>query len=118
VKSILFATALMLPAAAIGAHAGELQPKAALQKSFQSGASAILYFTEEPSGGDRLIATVQTDDTDAMKIFRFISVLTPGQVVEISIPRALGEPADVIVVRREGDRIIVGDGSEVAQTTN
>jgi hypothetical protein len=118
VKSILLLSALSLSAIAIDAHAGELQPKAGLQKTFQSGASAILYFTKEAGGGDRLVTTVQTDNSEAMKIFRFISVLSPGQSVEISVPRAHGEAADVIVVHRVGDRILVDGCEDHGETTN
>ncbi len=117
VKKILLATALLLPATAIGARADELAPSAALQKAFHTGASAIIYFTEETQG-DRVVATVQTDDTDAMKVFRFVSVLRPGQSVEISVPRGLGQPPDVILVRRVGDRLLVDDGADLADRSN
>jgi len=117
VKNLLLVTALLLPAGAAGARADELAPSAAMQKAFHTGASAIIYFTEEAQG-DRVVATVQTDDTEAMKVFRFVSVLLPGQSLEISVPRGLGQPPDVILVRRVGDRLLVDDGADIADRVN
>ena len=84
-----------------------------LEKNFRTGASALIYYTEG-ADGDHVVSTVQSDDTESMKIFRFISILAPGQTAEISVPHELGQTADTIVIRRVGNRLLVEDDVEVA----
>ena len=113
-RAILFATAILLPAAA---SAGELAPLVGLQKTLRNGAAALIYFTPE-TDGYRVVATMQSDLTETAKVFRFTTTLAPGQSAEISVPHAAGEPADVILVRRTGDRLLVDDAVKVASAAN
>jgi hypothetical protein len=109
-KAILLAAAILLP---VVASAGELAPMVALQRTLHNGASALIYFTPERDGF-RVVATMQSDATETAPVLRFTSTLGPGQSTEISAPRAAGEPADAIVIRRMGDRLLVEDAAEVA----
>jgi hypothetical protein len=113
-RSLLVAV-IMLPIVTVMARAGELAPMVGLEKNFGTGASALIYYTEGVDG-DHVVTTVQSDDTESMKIFRFISILAPGQTAEIPVPRELGQTADTIVIRRVGDRLLVEDDIEVAST--
>jgi len=110
-KRLMLATALVLPAATAGA--GELAPMAGLHHSFRGGASALIYFTPE-TDGYHVVATVQTDNSEAMKIFRFTAILAAGQSAEVSVPHEAGTAADVIVIKRTGDNLSVEDGVIVA----
>ena len=110
-KRILLATAILLQAA--DAHAAEVAPMAASEHSFRTGASVLVYFTKEMDGY-HVVATVQSDDTEAMTVFRFTTVLAPGQTAKISVPHAPGEAADAIVIRRVGDRLTVDPDGAVA----
>jgi hypothetical protein len=116
-KRILFATAILLPAAMllpdIGARAAEVAPMAGFERTFRTGASALIYFTPE-TDGYHVVATVQSDDTEAMTVFRFTAVLAPGQTTEVSVPHGLGEKPDAIVIRRIGDRLTVDEPVTVA----
>ena len=96
-------------------RAAELAPMVGLEKNFRTGASALIYYTEGVDG-DHVVTTVQSDDTRSMKIFRFISILAPGQTAEISVPHELGQTADTIVIRRVGNRLLVEDDVEIAST--
>ena len=99
----------------ISARAAELAPMVGLEKNFRTGASALIYYTEG-ADGDHVVSTVQSDDTESMKIFRFISILAPGQTAEISVPHELGQTPDTIVIRRVGNRLLVEDDVEIAST--
>ena len=110
-KAILLATAMLLPAAA--ASAGELAPMVALQRTLHSGASALIYFTPE-ADGYRDVTTMQSDATEGATVLRFTATLAPGQSTEISVPRAAGEQAEAIVIRRAGDRLLVDDVMKLA----
>jgi hypothetical protein len=107
------AAAIMLPVFTIAASAAELEPMVGLEKNFRTGASALIYYTEGVDG-DRVVTTVQSDDSESMRVFRFISTLAPGQTAEISVPHELGQTADTIVIHRVGNRLLVEDGVEVA----
>lgn len=112
-KTMILAAALLLPLANGAARAAELEPMAGLQKTFRTGASALIYFTDEPDGY-HVVTTVQTDDTESMKVFRFTSILAPGQRAEISVPNSTGEAGDAIVISRIGNRLNVDDSIKVA----
>ena len=71
-RSLLVAV-ITLPLATIVACAAELVPMIGLETNFQTGASALIYYTEG-ADGDHVVTTVQSDDTGSMKIFRFISI--------------------------------------------
>jgi hypothetical protein len=113
-KTMMFAAALLIPfAGSGGVRAAELEPMQGLQKNFRSGASALVYFTDE-ADGYHVVTTLQCDDTETAKVFRFTSVLAPGERSEISVPHALGEPADAIVISRVGNRLMVDDAAKVS----
>ena len=67
-RSLLVAV-ITLPLATIVACAAELVPMIGLETNFQTGASALIYYTEG-ADGDHVVTTVQSDDTGSMKIFR------------------------------------------------
>ena len=110
-QRILLATAILLQAA--GARAADVAPMNGLQQNFRTGASALVYYTEE-TDGYHVVATVQSEDPEAATVFRFVTVLTPGQTAKLSVPHALGEAADAIVIRRIGDRLTVDQDLTVA----
>ena len=61
-KSLLVGV-ITLAIATISARAGELAPMVGLEKNFRTGASALIYYTEG-ADGDRIVSTVQSDDTE------------------------------------------------------
>jgi len=72
-------------------------------------ATAVSYWASTPDGW-HVVTTVDTvvaDDTDAEQhtVVRFAAILSDGQEQLISVPMALGEPAQVLRIRREGGRI-------------
>src|SRR5258707_833491 len=74
-------------------------------------ASAVSYWVSE-SDGWHVVTTVDTviernGDAEKHAIVRFSSVLLPGQSQLISVPFAIGEPQQVLRIRRLGDRIEV-----------
>ena len=76
-----------------------------------ANASAITYWVSE-SDGWHVVTTVDTvigQDGDAEKhaVVRFSSVLLPGQSQLISVPFAIGEPQQILRIRRLGDQIEV-----------
>ena len=68
--------------------------------------------------GWHVVTTVGTaaDDTEATQpaTVRFSATLLPGQEQFISIPMAAGEPAKVLRIRRQGDRIEIQQVAEPA----
>jgi hypothetical protein len=80
-------------------------------------ASAVTYWVSK-SDGWHVVTTVDAaigriGETDKHAIVRFTSVLLPGQSQLVSVPFAIGEPQQVLRIRRLGDRIEVSrvDGS-------
>ncbi len=74
-----------------------------------SNATAVSYWAAAPEGW-QVVTTVSTvfgEDTEAEQhaIVRFAATLAPGQEQVISIPFYVGAPADVLRIRRVGDRI-------------
>ena len=74
-------------------------------------ASAITYWVSA-SDGWHVVTTVDTVfglDGDAEKhaVVRFSAVLLPGQCQLISVPGTIGEPQQVLRIRRRGDHIEV-----------
>jgi hypothetical protein len=110
-KRILFATAMLLPA--IGARAADVAPMAGFERTFRTGASALIYFTPGPDGY-RVVTTVQSDDAEAPTVLRFIAILAAGQTTEVSVPQGPGQAPDAIVIRRVGDRLVVEEPVTVA----
>ena len=81
-------------------------------------ATAVSYWAAADDGW-HVVTTVDTviaDDTDAEQhaTIRFSATLSPGQEQFIAIPMAAGEPAKVLRIRRQGDRI---DMQQVADPT-
>jgi hypothetical protein len=74
-------------------------------------ASAITYWVNRADGW-HVVTTVdlvfdRDRATERHAIVRFSAVLQPGQSQQISIPVAIGQPAESLRVRRLGDRIEV-----------
>lgn len=68
------------------------------------GIDGTVYYTAETEGF-RVVATMAPNDASPM---RFISTLTPGQRLIISIPQAVDRPPVEFEIRRDGEMIIVG----------
>jgi hypothetical protein len=73
--------------------------------------SAITFWASE-SDGWHVVTSVdlvisKDDGAEEHAWVRFSSVLMPGQSQLISVPRALGEPQQVLRISRIGDRIEV-----------
>ena len=116
-KTFLLAAVMALPVAISGgcANAADLEPMAGFQKHFRTGASAMIYYTAR-SDGYHVVTPVQSDDTEAMQVFRFTAVLAPGQNTMVSVPHVLGATDDAIVVSRVGDRLTVDDAVKLADS--
>ena len=74
-----------------------------------ANATAVSYWTSAPDGW-HVVTTVNTvtgadSDAEQHAIVRFSATLMPGQEQLISVPLALGEAAQVLRIRRQGDRI-------------
>jgi hypothetical protein len=83
----------------------------AVTTELSGNASAVTYWVNK-SDGWHVVTTVDTvtgGNADAEKhaIVRFSSVLLPGQSQLVSVPFAVGERAQVLRIRRLGDRIEV-----------
>jgi hypothetical protein len=83
----------------------------AVATELSASASAITYWVSG-SDGWHVVTTVDTvigQDGDAEKhaVVQFSSVLLPGQSELISVPSAIGEPQQVLRIRRVGNRIEV-----------
>jgi hypothetical protein len=72
-------------------------------------ATAVSYWASAPDGWHVVttIDTVAGNDTEAEQhaTVRFSATLANGQEQLISVPMAEGEPAQVLRIRRQGDRI-------------
>lgn len=73
-----------------------------------ANASAITYWVNE-ADAQYVVTTVdmltgQRGDSDNHAIVRFSSALLPGQSQTISVPSPIGEPQQVLRIRRIGDR--------------
>jgi hypothetical protein len=74
-------------------------------------ASAITYWVSA-SDGWHVVTTVDTlfgldSDAESHAVVRFSAVLLPGQCQLISVPGTIGEPQQVLRIRRRGDHIEV-----------
>jgi hypothetical protein len=105
---MLLAAIAMLPIATAVAHATDLRAMQALREDFRTGASALIYFTAE-ADGYHVVATVQSDDSEATVIFRFATVLAAGQTAEISMPHGPGDAPDALLISRVEDKLVVGE---------
>ena len=89
--------------------AGALGEGRAAVTDLGKDASAITYWVREVDGW-HVVTTVdlvfdRDSATERHAIVRFSAVLQPGQTQQISIPVAIGRPAEVLRIRRLGDRI-------------
>jgi hypothetical protein len=107
-RKMLLAAIAMLPIATAVAHATDLRAMQALREDFRNGASALIYFTAE-ADGYHVVATVQSDDSEATVIFRFVTVLAVGQTAEISVPHGPGEAPEAFLISRVDDKLVVGE---------
>jgi hypothetical protein len=112
-RTMLLAAVAMIPIATAVAHATDLRAMQALREDFRTGASALIYFTAE-ADGYHVVATVQSDDSEATVIFRFATVLAVGQTAEISVPHAPGEAPEAFLISRNEDRLVIGEPVTVA----
>lgn len=68
--------------------------------------NGIVYYTVE-EGNFRVVATLASGPEE-MPI-RFISTLTAGQSVVISVPQAVDQPSIEFEILRDGDALVVND---------
>ena len=96
---------------AASVQASELEPMAGL--SIKLGdASGTAYYTVEKDGY-QVVATVASGE-DAIPV-RFIATLVSGQQVNLSVPRAVGQSALVLEIKRVEDRVFVSDGQNISK---
>lgn len=107
-RTMLLAAVAMLPIATAVAHATDLRAMQALREDFRTGASALIYFTAEPDGY-HVVATLQSDDSEATVIFRFATVLAVGQTAEISVPHGPGDAPEAFMISRVEEKLVVSE---------
>jgi hypothetical protein len=83
----------------------------AVTTELSGNAWAVTYWVDKPDGW-HVVTTVDTvtdrnGEPEKHAIVRFSSVLLPGQTQLVSVPSAIGERAQVLRIRRLGDRIEV-----------
>jgi hypothetical protein len=113
---LLFAATAWSPQAA--ERGGALREGQAAVTNLDANSSAITYWVSQPDGW-HVVTTVDVvfdrgSDAERHAIVRFSAVLQPGEQQQISIPRAIGEPAQVLRIRRLGNRIDVALAPESA----
>ena len=91
-------------------HAGELLPMHA-QSIALGQVTGIAYYTVE-ADGYRVVATLANGPEGTP--IRYVSTLTSGQSILLSVPQGVQKPAFEFQIRREGDSITVGDALAVA----
>ena len=79
--------------------------------ALSANSSAITYWVSA-SDGWHVVTTVDTvfgldSDAESHAVVRFSAVLLPGQCQLISVPGTIGEPQQVLRIRRRGDHIEV-----------
>jgi hypothetical protein len=87
------------------AHAGELKPVLS-QKIDLGGVSGVAYYTVERDGF-HVVATLAEGSTGTP--VRLHAILVPGQSVVLSTPREVGVAPVAVEIRRQGDRVLVGE---------
>lgn len=99
-------TGLLLATGLVGAaHAEQLDPMQAT--SIELGAiTGVAYYTIADDGF-RVVATLAAGEAGTP--MRFISTLTSGQGVLVSVPRALHETARQLEIKRNGDIVTVSE---------
>jgi len=79
--------------------------------ALSANSTAITYWVSA-SDGWHVVTTVDTvfgldSDAEGHEVVRFSAVLLPGQCQLISVPGPIGEPQQVLRIRRRGDHIEV-----------
>jgi len=105
---MFYRCALLAAAAAIflndGARADSLKPFEGRDIDLGSMVGTVYYSADtEPF---RVVATLQTVGESPLPV-RFIATLSPGQVVILSTPRGVDEPALEVSLVRRGDQVVV-----------
>ncbi len=85
------------------AGAAEIRPMAAASIDLPA-MGGVAYYTQEPEGY-RVVATMTHGASGAT--IRFVSILSEGESLLLSVPRAIGEPAESVEIVRIDDRVHV-----------
>jgi len=80
------------------------KPLQAVDADLGSAGTATIYYTSAQDGY-HVVATLQSGGPEGQQVIRFTTTLAAGQAAEISTPRGLGQPADVIRIVRDGDQL-------------
>jgi hypothetical protein len=111
---IMRISAMLLSALAIGcitgsAHASELAPIEGLSIKVANVVGSAYYTIEKD--GYQVVATLASSE-EATPV-RFIATLRSGQNVIVSVPRALGQSAMEVEIKRIEDRVFVSDDTQL-----
>jgi hypothetical protein len=68
-------------------------------------ATAVTYYTVEPDGAFRVVATLHEEGAAAP--VRAVASLRPGQSAVVSVPGPEGRVPAELVLERQGDRLVV-----------
>ena len=105
-----FAACAALAVSMVATHAADpsrfqtTRPLQAVDADLGGAGTATIYYTAA-ADGYHVVATVQSGEPEGQQVIRFTATLAAGQAAEISTPRGLGKPADVIRVVRDGDQL-------------
>jgi hypothetical protein len=104
--------AMLLSTLAItgSAHASELTPIEGLSVKLANVAGNAYYTIEKD--GYRVVTTLASSE-EATPV-RFIATLLSGQKVIVSIPRAFGQSAVELEIKRIEDRVFVSDDTQLS----
>ncbi len=69
--------------------------------------SGNAYYLPEPSGF-HVVATLAPNDSEGTPV-RIEAILSDGQGIKVSTPGQVGRAGRVVDIRRDGDRIVVGE---------
>src|SRR5215813_43380 len=121
VKGLPCILVVLLASASLNVQAAQVEktPREgeAVVTKLNANASAITYWVSKRDGW-HVVTTIDIvigpgDDAEKHAVVRFSSVLLPGQSQLISVPFVIGEPQQVLHIRRLGDqiKIVCGPGS-------
>jgi len=88
----------------------------AITTELGGNAKAVTYWSDRPDGW-QVVTTVDSvtgaeTDLEQHAVVRFSSMLQPGQSQEISLPRPIGETAQILRIERREDGIAVALAAE------
>jgi hypothetical protein len=114
---ILLAVGAVAIAQPLFASAGKIVGEGqAITTELGGNAKAVTYWTNQPEGVlvVTTVDTVAAAETDAEQhsVVRMQTTLQPGQVQEISVPFAVGEPQSVLRIERIADGVTVSKVSQ------